>query len=249
MTAAQWQAVLEAPAPEAVRWMTAAARQGHAGSQALLGQWLLDGRGTARDLQNAFAWFRKAAQQGDAMAMNMTGRCCENGWGVEPDLPSAIRWYRQAAAKGLDAGLYNLANQLASGRGVPRDDAQALLLYTRAAGMGHAKSMTKSGRFHEDGLGVPRDTAKAMDCYRRGAEGGDFRGQYAYARMLAERGDADQSLAWLRRVPLTATPGFLEEVGHLLSGSPDPRFLDVGREMLARAAQLRAEADGSAPAA
>ena len=154
LTAEQWKAVLDAPPADATRWVTAAARQGHPGSQLLLGQWLLDGRGTDRKPHDAFAWFLKAAQQGEAMAMNMAGRCYENGWGVEPDLQAAIRWYRNAANKGLDAGLYNLANQLASGQGMPRDDAQALALYTRAAGLGHAKSMTKSGRFHEDGLTV-----------------------------------------------------------------------------------------------
>lgn len=248
LNAAQWKAVLEAPPQVAIQWMTAAARQGHAGSQAVLGQWLLEGRGTARNPGDAFAWFLKAAQQGDDTGMNMTGRCYENGWGVEPDLQAAIRWYRHAAIKGLDAGLYNLANQYASGQGIPRDDAQALALYTQAAQMGHAKSMTKSGRFHEDGLSVPRDLEKAMDCYRRGAEGGDFRGQYNYARMLAERGSVEASLDWLRRVPLTATPDFLEEAARLLSDSPDARFRAVAQEMLARAGQLRAaptSGDGS----
>lgn len=212
-TPAQWKAVLDAPPENGLRWVTAAARQGHAGSQAVLGQWLLDGHGCVPRPHDGFAWFLKAAQQGHAVAMNMTGRCYENGWGVEPDLKAAIRWYRNAANKGLDAGIYNLANQLASGQGVARDDAQALALYTRAAAMGHVKSMTKAGRFHEDGVAVTRNVATAMDCYRRGAEGGDFRGQYHYARMLAERGDTEQSLQWLRLVPLTATPAFLREVG------------------------------------
>lgn len=238
MTASQWAAVLEAPPQDAARWLTAAARQGHPGSQALLGQWLLDGRGIPRNEESAFAWFLKAAQQGDVMGMNMTGRCFENGWGTAPDPRAAIRWYRHAANKGLDAGLYNLANQYAAGRGVPQDEAQAFALYQQAAGMGHAKSMTKSGRYYEDGVGMPRDVSKAMDCYRRGAKGGDFRGQYAYARLLAQSGDLDQALEWLRRVPLTATPGFLEEVGQVLAGSADPRFAMLSREMVAQATQV-----------
>jgi TPR repeat protein len=107
--------------------------------------------------------------------------------------------------------------------------------------MGHAKSMTKAGRFHEDGLGgVPRDAARAKDFYRRGAEAGDFRGQYQYARVLAEAGDTGQALEWLQKVPLTATPGFLEEVGRLLAGSADSRFSSLGQEMLARAATAKA---------
>lgn len=246
MSTAQWKLVLDAPAQEALRWITEAARQNHPGSQTLLGQWLLDGRGTAPNPTGAFGWFLKAAQQGDAMAMNMAGRCYENGWGVAPDLQAAIRWYRHAAHKGLDAGLYNLANQLVSGQGLPRDDAQAFVLYQQAARSGHAKSMTKSGRHLEDGLGVAQDASKAMDCYRRGAEGGDFRGQYAYARMLAERGEIEASLHWLGRVPLTATPGFLEEVGQLLAESADARYAVLGRQMREQAATQRVAAPSAA---
>lgn len=243
MTAAQWRAVLDAPAPQALAWLTTAAREGHAGAQALLGQWLLDGRGTTASAprpRDAFAWFLKAAQQGDAMGMNMAGRCYENAWGVARDLGAAIRWYRRAADKDLDAGLYNLANQLASGEGLPRDDAQALSLYERAAGMGHAKSATKAGRHHEEGRGTAPDAEAAFERYRRGAEGGDFRGQYHLARLLAGRGRVDEALTWLRRVPATATPGFLDEVGRLLSDSPDPRFRAIGDEMRERAATPRA---------
>lgn len=242
MTTAQWRTVLDAPAPDALAWLTTAAREGHAGAQALLGQWLLDGRGTTGSEprpRDAFAWFLKAAQQGDAMGMNMAGRCYENGWGVERDLQAAIRWFRQAADQDLDAGLYNLANQLASGEGLPRDDARALALYMRAAGMGHAKSMTKAGRHHEEGLGTAPDVALARDCYRRGAEGGDFRGQYHHARMLATDGHVDAALGWLRRLPATATPGFLDEVGGLLSTSPDARLRTLGAELLDHAGRVK----------
>ena len=246
MGPAQWRALLDAPASDALAWLTTAAREGHAGAQALLGQWLLDGRGTAGSQprqRDAFAWFLKAAQQGEAMGMNMTGRCYENGWGVARDLQAAIRWFRRAADRDLDAGLHNLANQLASGAGLPRDDTRALALYQRAAGLGHAKSMTKAGRHHEEGLGTPSDAAAARDWYRRGAEGGDFRGQYHHARMLATDGRVDEALAWLRRLPATATPGFLDEVGRLLSASPDALLRMLGDELLAHA---HAPAGGSA---
>ena len=249
MTTAQWKAVLAAPPEEAMQWVIAAADLGHAGSQTLRGQWLLDGRGVARDPAQAFVWFEKAAAQGDAMGMNMAGRCLENGWGVARDLPAAVDWYRQSASQDLDAGLYNFANQLASGEVLPRNDGQAFSLYARAAQLGHAKSMTKAGRFHEEGLGVPKNVSRAIGCYRQGAEGGDFRGQYHYARLLAARGETEQALQWLRKVPLTATPRFLEEVGQLLSGSTNNRFMVLGRDMLALAEQSREEFGDSPHAA
>jgi TPR repeat protein len=231
-----WEAIVAAPAAEAAQWMTAAARLGHAEAQAVMGQWLLDGHGMPRNPDSAFAWFRRAADQGHAMGMNMAGRCCENGWGTEVDLPAAARWFRLAANKGLDAGMYNLANQLAAGHGIAQDRAEALSLYRSAAALGNVKSLAKIGRYYEDGLVVEKDLAQAFHCYRLGAEGGDFRAQFSHAGMLAAQGRNDEALSWLRKVPLTATPAYLAEVGALLAASSDPAFQAVGREMLARAA-------------
>ena len=42
-------AVLTGPADRAARWLAGAAQRGHTESQAILGQWLLDGRGVERD--------------------------------------------------------------------------------------------------------------------------------------------------------------------------------------------------------
>ena len=240
MTTAQWQAVLAAPPVEARAWLGLAAQAGHAGAQALLGQWLLDGRGTDQPRpREAFDWFMQSARQGHDMAMNMVGRCYENGWGVSAVPEEATRWFRQAASRGLDAGIYNLANQYAAGRGVPRNDGQAFNLYARAAAMGHAKSSTKAGRYHEDGIGVPRNADQARDCYRIGAEGGDFRGQFHYARLLAARGDAEGALHWLQQVPQTATAAFLEEAAAVLAQIEDPRFRALGLAMGEQAVRKR----------
>ncbi|MBC7705772.1 MAG: hypothetical protein H7274_17745 [Rhodoferax sp.] len=58
-----------------------------------------------------------------------------------------------------------------------------------------------------------QDLVKAMSCYRHGAKGGDFRGQFCYAGMLATQGKVLEALQWLRRVPETATPARLHAVG------------------------------------
>jgi len=231
---AAWARVLQADPATGLAWMRAAASLGHAPAQLVLGQWLLDGHGSAPDAPMARQWFIKAARQGDAMAMNMAGRCHENGWGGPVDLEQAVYWYRQAAEAGLDAGMYNYANQLASGKAVAQDHARALDWYRKAAGLGHAKSMTKAGRYFEDGLVVPRDPAMAFASYRAAAQGGDFRGQFCYAGMLAARGAVQEALAWLRKVPATATPGFLAEAGQALLQSPHAEVQRIGRQMLAR---------------
>lgn len=231
LTEGQWQSVFHAPAAKAAKWITAVARLGHPMAQAVRGQWLLDGHGMPRNAADALVWFLKAAEQGHAMGMNMAGRCYENGWGASVDSKLATEWFRKAADAGLDAGMYNYANQLASGEAVAKDPGKAFDLYSAAATLGNAKAMTKVGRFHEDGLVVPRSLEKAFHCYRLGAEGGDFRGQFNYAGMLAAQGQREEALEWLRKVPLTATPSFKQQAGALLMKSHDKDFQDIGRAM------------------
>ena len=232
LTPTDWQAITAGEPAAAARWMLHSAQLGHADAQTILGQWLLDGHGVARNPVEALAWFLKAATQGQAMGMNMAGRCFENGWGTDADTFIAANWYRQAAGKGLDAGMYNYANLLVTGQGVKQDPAEALQWYRKAAALGHAKSMTKIGHFYEDGRVVAQDTAVAFTWFEGGARGGDFRGQFNYAGMLAARGQMDEALQWLNKVPLTATPGYKRLAGEQLLQSPHPTFQAVGQRML-----------------
>lgn len=188
-----------------------AAESGHAEAQLLAGQIHLDGQGVPRNAAEALRWFGLAAQSGHAMAMNMVGRCCEHGWGTATDKALAARWYAAAADRGLDWAMYNLATLHTLGEGVDEDRAAALRLFERAAALGHAKSINMIGSFHEDGWVVERDRAAAARHYRKAAEGGDFRGQFNHARMLADAGDVDGARHWLAQMIQTATPAFREK--------------------------------------
>lgn len=180
-------------------------------------------------------WMQAAARLDDPMAMNMYGRCLEHGWGIAADTVAAAALYLRAAEAGLDWGMYNYANLLAVGKGTPQDHATALAWYRKAAALGHAKSLNLVGRYQEEGLGgLSASRARAFRYYRAAAEGGDFRGQYSYACMLAERGRLDAALMWLRRVPATATPAFLRKAGYELQLSPHESMRQIAREMLAR---------------
>lgn len=232
LTAADWQAMVEGEPLAAAQWMQHSADLGSADAQIGLGQWLLDGHGVARNPAQALAWFLKAAAQGHAMGMNMAGRCFDNGWGTAVDHFAAANWFRQAAHKGLVAGMYNYANLLAAGKGVAQDHAAALHWYRQAADQGHVKSMTKMGHYYEDGVVVAKDLDATFFCFEEAAHGGDFRGQFNYAGMLAARGRFDDALVWLRKVPLTATPGYKKEAGQLLLLSPHLAFREIGQQML-----------------
>ncbi len=212
---------------EAAQWILASAKLGVPEAQALLGQILLDGRGVPTDPTQARVWFQCAAHGGNVMGMNMLGRCHELGWGGETDLLSAAYWYQQAAERGLDWGMYNYANLLSHDDSVLTDRARALELYRSAAAMGHAKSINLVGRFYEEGWVVDADPDTAFDYYRRSAIAGDFRGQYNYGRMLADRGHVDEGAEWTRKTLETATPGFIRKMGRALLDSPHASFREI----------------------
>ncbi|MDF3838153.1 tetratricopeptide repeat protein [Cupriavidus basilensis] len=212
---------LSEPPHLALPWLGGAAMQGNLDAQMILGQWFLAGHGLPRDEAQAFAWFKHAAHAGHAGAANMAGRCYENGWGTLQDDNAAAHWYTLAAQRGSDWGMYNLATALVLGRGIGASRAEALDWYRRAAGMGHAKSLNIVGGFYEDGWEVGRDAATAMDYYRRAAEGGDFRGQFNYARTLALCGREREAIRWVRQVPRTANAPFIEKMLAFLRDAPD----------------------------
>lgn len=236
-------ALLENTPGQAAKSILSAAEQGLVDAQTLLGQLLLDGRGIQRDPALAVTWFRIAAGRGHAMAHNMLGRCLEHGWGVEADVKVAAQHYRKAAEAGLDWGQYNLANLLATGRGVLRDPPQAFALYLRAAAQGHAKSMNLVGRCYEDGQVVVRDVALAHDWYRRSAEAGDFRGQFSHACVLAEQGQTEAAVAWLKRALQHGNLNFLRVARHSLQQAEHPHLRHLARDFFQRAAELGDDSD------
>jgi TPR repeat protein len=220
----QLSAMLEESPARAAQAILLASGEGEVEAQALLGQILLDGQGIAKDQALALRWFGIAAGRGHLMARNMLGRCHEHGWGVAADASVAAQHYRIAAEAGLDWAMYNLANLLATGRGVAVDHLQALALYRRAAELGHAKSMNLLGRYLEEGQVCPADPVAARDWYRRSAEGGDFRGQFSFAAVLAAQGRIDEAVVWLEKALAGGNLNFLRVASQALASAADPRI-------------------------
>lgn len=233
MSAEELTARLSGAPEDRVAIIRTAAEAGVADAQAVLGQMLLDGRDMPANPASAFGWFNRAAAQDHLMALNMVGRCYDLGWGVAIDKARAAECYRVAAERGLEWGMYNYATLLTLGEGVAQDRAAALEWFRKAAAMGNAKAMNYIGSFHEDGWVVDRDMTIAADCYAKAAEGGDFRGQFNHARMLADAGDVSQALAWLARVRESATPAFLAKAEAFLRASPIADLQERGPAALA----------------
>ena len=227
----------ENPAP-AAQAILMAAKAGIVEGQALLGQILLDGQGIERDPVLAKRWFQIAANAGHLMARNMLGRCWEHGWGGPVDFTLAALEYRHAAESGLDWGLYNVANLLATGRGLAMDQLAALSCYRKAAQMGHAKSMNLLGRYLEQGQYCEKNLAESYHWYERSAHGGDFRGQFSYAAVLADSGQIEAALAWLRKALAGGNLKFLRVAHKALAAVNDPQIRAMAEAYQQRAAQL-----------
>ncbi|OYQ19630.1 hypothetical protein B7L09_12930 [Pseudomonas mandelii] len=232
------KAMLEESPARAAQAILIAAGEGVLDAQALLGQILLDGQGIAMDQALALRWFAIAAQGGHLMARNMLGRCHEHGWGCAEDASVAAQHYRIAADAGLDWAMYNYANLLATGRGVAVNQRQALSLYRQAAELGHAKSMNLLGRYLEEGRVCPADPQAACEWYRRSALGGDFRGQFSYAAVLADGGKIDEALVWLRKALDGGNLNFQRVASQTLSTSTDPRIRGLTTEYQQRVREL-----------
>ena len=230
-TADDLRAQLEASPEAATALLKAGAEAGLPEAQAAYGQALLDGRGVAADAVAALGWFRKAASGGDAMGMNMVGRCFEKGWGTAEDRAEATRWYARAAQAGLDWGMYNIGSALALGAGVEKDEAAALGWFQRAGALGHAKSINFVGSFHEEGRVTARDRVKAAACYERAAEGGDYRGAFNHARLLAEDGRVDEAAAWIGRAAETAPAVFVARMKAWCEAAPVPALKAVAERL------------------
>ena len=234
----QLRAMLDESPASAARAILSAAQANIVDAQALLGQILLDGRGIERDPALALVWFQIAARHGHAMAQNMAGRCHEHGWGCEPDAAKAAEHYRLAAEAGLDWGFYNYGNLLATGRGVNKDQARALACYRKAAELGHAKSMNLVGRYLEEGLCCEQDIDAAHEWYRRSAEGGDFRGQFSHASVLADHGQVAEALMWFASALERGNLNFLRFSTRALMLSIHPEVRAVASDYSRKAAEL-----------
>ena len=97
-----------------------------------------------------------------------------------------------------------LGHCLENGRGTEKDLSAAITHYRLAAALGHAGAMNFLGHCHEAGIGMKSDRLLARAWYRRSARGGNFRGAYNYATMIAGEGCIAGALHWFGRALLSA---------------------------------------------
>ena len=99
----------------------AAAKQGDAYAQNIVGISYAAGDGVEQDSGEALKWFYKSAGQGFAKAQSNIALAFIEGTGVARDLDEANRWWQLAAAQGESNAQFNLAVSYGNGFGINRD--------------------------------------------------------------------------------------------------------------------------------
>jgi len=159
---------------------------------------------TTPDEGDTAQWVEAAAGCGIAEAQMTLGHMLLAGNGIGPDPRAAFACFLCAADNGDAGGHAMLGHCLENGRGTEKDLSAAIMHYRRAAALGHAGAMNILGRCHETGIGMKPDRLLARAWYRRSARGGDFRGAYNYAAMIAAEGCTAGALHWFGRALLSA---------------------------------------------
>jgi len=106
-------------------------------------QLLRQGKGVARNPNEAFRLYREAAEKGLVTAMANVGEMYLAGEGTEKNPQAAAAWYARAAAAGLSIAQVKMAELYEQGIGVERDPTRARALLERAARNGYAPAQAR----------------------------------------------------------------------------------------------------------
>jgi TPR repeat protein len=148
----------------------AKAEKGDAKGQFDLGNCYEEGRGVAKDVEEAVKWYRRAAEQNYAGAQYYLGVCYDAGAGVAKDEVEAVKWYRKAAEQNYADAQCILGVCYANGVSVAKDEVEAAKWYRKAAEQNYAGAQCELGICYADGAGVAKDEVEAVKWYRKAAE-------------------------------------------------------------------------------
>ncbi len=145
---------------------------------------LLNGEGTAANVDEGRKWLRKAADANMSHAQYVYGKMYDDGDFVARDPAEAHQWFLKAAQQGHVQAALALANQFLDGRGTSRDNKQAFYWYKKAAEGGDMTAQYVTGSFYErGGDGVEQNLNVARAYYAAAAAQGDPAARLKYQQL------------------------------------------------------------------
>jgi hypothetical protein len=220
--------------------LTRAAEAGEPRAMTLLGERLMLGDRTSKDVPKAITWLERAGQNADIEAYKLLARYYRGEFGTAPELSKAAEVLAKASAlPGHTTGvLASLARLHALGvNGKPDIDA-ALSLYSRAAASGDVESLTEMARLLLNHPETGRSD-EALRLLKEAAARGnsDAMGALAelYACSTAVAPDRVQAKAWLERA---AEAGHVRSISAIASQTlNDPSAAQRNAKALLHAAE------------
>jgi uncharacterized protein len=173
----------------ALKEFRAAAERGSRLAQFNYAMMLLNGEGTAANVDEGRKWLRKAADANMSHAQYVYGKMYDDGDFVTRDPAEAHQWFTKAAQQGHVQAELALANQFLDGRGTPRDNKQAFYWYKKAAEGGDMTAQYVTGSFYErGGDGVEQNLNVARAYYAAAAAQGDPAARLKFQQLSTELG-------------------------------------------------------------
>ncbi|MEM7077975.1 MAG: tetratricopeptide repeat protein [Pseudomonadota bacterium] len=137
-----------------------------------LGRLYADGRGTARDPEQAFLFFETAAQKEHVTAQYYLGRAYLEGLGVDKNVVRARELLTTAAGEGHIFAMLNLAGSYRAQAVADPDPRVAKAWYDKAYNAGEAGALLSLGYMYANGEFGEPEPEKAVEYFQRAADGG-----------------------------------------------------------------------------
>ena len=132
-----------------------------------------EGRGVARNMDEAVHWLERAANAGFAPAQFRLAGIHEKGEGIKKDLTAARRLYIAAAERGHAKAMHNIAVLYAEGIDGKPDYRIAAQWFRRAAAHGVADSQFNLAILYARGIGIEQNLAESYKWFALAANTGD----------------------------------------------------------------------------
>ena len=153
--------------------LRAAAASGDHGAELEIATRYAEGRGVARNMEEAVRWLERAAGAGFAPAQFRLAGIHEKGDGVKKDIITARKLYIGAAEKGHAKAMHNLAVLYAEGVDGKPDYRIAAQWFRKAAAHGVADSQFNLAILYARGIGIEQNLAESYKWFALTAGTGD----------------------------------------------------------------------------
>lgn len=187
---------------EAFSWNKKGAILGDGSSQNSLGRCYEDGKGVAKDIDQAVKWYVKSADNNCPLGITSLADCYAEGKGVKLDEQKAKDLYYKSInlgefrAKGGLARLLLIEECDKINAGKETDFSEVLKLARDAAEMNERRGLTTLGVCYHSAYGVPQDYAKAIQFYEKVAEMGRRGVLLSLADCYFKLGERDIAYKW-----------------------------------------------------